>query len=189
MGTLQQQNIFNPPPRLIIKKKIVKIEFFSVKISQVHNKTQSRSKHNYSQAHTTKRTAHTTKRTVQMETLIRINGYYDIVCGLCLLGYFDLPIFSTLHSNMFSQMLDPMAKRFLGMFILLQGCCRMTYSAKTSPNLIIASYGLEALLFIRELLIHKTVDDIATYAVIAACMWFMFICSNISKKANRHRIR
>lgn len=124
-----------------------------------------------------------------METLIRINGYYDIVCGLCLLGYFDLPIFSTLHSNMFSQMLDPMAKRFLGMFILLQGCCRMTYSAKTSPNLIIASYGLEALLFIRELLIHKTVDDIATYAVIAACMWFMFICSNISKKANRHRIR
>lgn len=122
-----------------------------------------------------------------METLIQLNGYYDIVCGLCLLGYFDLPIFSTLHSNMFSQMLDPMAKRFLGMFVLLQGCCRMTYSVKTSPNLVIVSYGLEALLFIRELVIHKTVDELRTYAVIVECMWLMFICSHLPKQTARRR--
>lgn len=109
--------------------------------------------------------------------IIYINGIYDIICGMCVLGIYSIPFFNKIHLNMFYEPLDPTTKRFFGYYLLLQGACRTTYLNDNNNNIAWFSYILEALIFIYESLVHETVDPIKGLSVSISCLIFASVCS------------
>ena len=86
--------------------------------------------------------------------IVRINGAYDIVCGLNLLKIISVPYLDNLHTQMFvpSILNNEFASRVLGYWIITYGVIRLC-AEKGSP-LISLSYYLETLCLLNEVNYH-----------------------------------
>lgn len=110
--------------------------------------------------------------------LARINGYYDILFGLCWIGILNIPYVNDLNARMFSTELDPIAKRFIGYYVLLQGIVRMNAKTSKDDRQVMTTYLLEALLFANEVVVHNNVQPKESFiASTCACLWFAYIFS------------
>ena len=98
-----------------------------------------------------------------LQTFIKINGYYDIICGCSILNMLPLNHMRIFHINMFKQN-NSSRDRILGYFIMLYGIIRTT----TYYDIIYLSYILEASYFINELS-HSTVYFNKSIFVIISC--------------------
>lgn len=108
--------------------------------------------------------------------LARINGYYDIFFGLCWIGILNISYMNDLNARMFSTELDPIAKRFIGYYVLLQGIVRMNVKTSKDDRLVASTYLLEALLFANELVVHNNIQSKESLVVsTCACIWFAYI--------------
>ena len=87
---------------------------------------------------------------MMFSTLVRLNGLYDIICGLCLLKIIDIPIMNKLHINMFdkSLMTNNMALRLLGYWIITYGMIRVF--SRDDYMLVALSYYLETIILLNE---------------------------------------
>lgn len=110
-----------------------------------------------------------------MKTFVRLNGYVDIVYGLCIIGILNLPIISSSYAGIFSYELDELTKRLLGYYILLQGCIRIKYKPKKN-DLVLFSYIMEAIIFSSELWLHKSINIKHGYCII---MYYTLIIPNL----------
>jgi hypothetical protein len=88
-----------------------------------------------------------------LSQIVKINGIYDILCAISILKMVDIPIFKTIHLQMFKNMNnDPLFERFLAYWIFTYGIIRLKY------NLLVPySYYIEALFIANECFIHKTI--------------------------------
>ena len=64
----------------------------------------------------------------KIRRIIENYGLYVIFGGLSLIGLVPVPFLSDLYSSIFILELRPTAKRFLGCFLVLQGCVRFNYT-------------------------------------------------------------
>ena len=84
-----------------------------------------------------------------INTIIIINGIYDIICGLNLVYNFFPPLLE-LHTGLFININEDI-KRFLGYIILLFGIIRLSQNY----SLIISSYIFEIYFFENENIYNK----------------------------------
>lgn len=115
-----------------------------------------------------------------IQYFVYANGYYDVLCGLCLLGILNIPVLNTLHTKMFVDGLTPMSQRILGFYILLQGKVRIGFESHKKANLIVWSYLLEAFFIFHELYIHQTIVCEKGLIVIISCLWIAHRCYVVS---------
>lgn len=111
---------------------------------------------------------------------VQANGYYDILCGLCLLGILNIPVLNTLHTNMFVETLTPQSQRLLGYYVLLQGKVRIDFAPRRKANTVIWSYLIEGFVILYEMFIHGTILCDKGILVLLVCSWFAHRCYVIS---------
>ena len=81
--------------------------------------------------------------------IVKINGVYDIVCGLCILH--DIPYLGTIHLNMIkNHKTNVIFQRYYAYWILTYGYMRLTSHIKMS-------YWMEAFCTANELY-HNDID-------------------------------
>ena len=118
------------------------------------------------------------------DTVIKINGIYDVVCAACLLHIIHVPVVQDLHMNMFKNLSQhslerSLFERFLAYWVLTNGMIRLSGHS----SLIAGSYYVEAWVFFMEYL-HQTVHADKTLFVIASSL-FLGTCSLIEGR-NKH---
>ena len=111
---------------------------------------------------------------------VKATGYYDILCGLCLLGILNIPVLNTLHTNMFVETLTPQSQRLLGYYVLLQGKVRIDFAPRRKANTVIWSYLIEGFVILYEMFIHGTILCDKGILVLLVCSWFAHRCYVIS---------
>jgi len=113
-----------------------------------------------------------------LNVIIKVNGIYDILCGLSILNCIPESILSNLHLGMFKRHKIynyAYFERALSFYIILYGFMRLF----GSKLIISTSYISEALYFYNEMVNHDTVyTDKATYVVITSSLlsfacWFL----------------
>jgi hypothetical protein len=92
-----------------------------------------------------------------MYYIVKINGLYDILCGLSILQYIRIPYVDTIHLNMIpSKVHNDIFKRYYAYWILTYGYVRLL---SNDMNSIQMSYFIEAVCTANELYntsdIHK----------------------------------
>ena len=117
------------------------------------------------------------------DTVIKINGIYDVVCAACLLHIIHVPVVQDLHLNMFHSSTRATScllfERFLAYWVLTNGMIRLSGHS----SLIAGSYYVEAWVFFMEYL-HQTVHADKTLFVVASSL-FLGTCSLIEGR-NEH---
>lgn len=105
-----------------------------------------------------------------MNYIVKLNGVYDILCGLCILRYIQIPYLETLHLNMIRNNEDNLIfQRYYAYWILTYGSMRLTSS---NPNLIKISYFIEAGCIANEA--YSTNDICTEKALFVICMSLLF---------------
>ena len=99
-----------------------------------------------------------------IETLIFINGLYDMVCSLCILEIISIPYLSDLHLKMIKEY-NEMYERILGALVLTFGLMRLFSGVRMAG----ISYIMEALYFYNELF-HDNLVIYKGMFVITTCM-------------------
>ena len=80
--------------------------------------------------------------------LVKINGVYDILCGMSILNFIYIPFLDNMHLQMFTNNENNMIfKRYFAYWIMTYGCIRLS----NDLVLVKTSYYIEALFFINEL--------------------------------------
>jgi hypothetical protein len=86
--------------------------------------------------------------------IVKINGIYDILCGLCILNYIYFPYIGTIHLNMIKNNENNIIfQRYYAYWILTYGYMRLT----SNTRLIKVSYFIEAICTANEI---YTANDI-----------------------------
>lgn len=100
--------------------------------------------------------------------VIRLNGIYDILCGLNLLNVIKLPFLDTIHTQMFHHVLiaDDFTRRLLAYWIITYGIIRLCGEKRS--HLISLSYYLETLCLLNEVPYHPQYIRLFTTAVISS---------------------
>ena len=89
-----------------------------------------------------------------MYYVVRLNGIYDVLCGLSILGYIRIPYLENLHLDMIkNNKNNEILKRYYAYWILTYGYIRLT---QTDVNLLVMSYLIEAIFIANE--VYNTED-------------------------------
>ena len=108
-----------------------------------------------------------------MYYFVKINGIYDILCGLSILHYINIPYLNTIHLNMiYNNEHNNIFKRYYAYWILTYGYMRLT---TTDINFIKMSYFIEALCTSNELLFTNDIHIKKGLFVIITCLLFAFL--------------
>jgi hypothetical protein len=99
-----------------------------------------------------------------LDSLVAVNGVYDIMCAIGILFLPNMCIFSTLarlHSGIFTATVDPthpLLQRVLAYWILTYGITRMAIIMHVNAidYLVATTYFLEAAAFVWEDAVHAT---------------------------------
>ena len=80
---------------------------------------------------------------------IRLNGIYDLLCGLSILGYLPVYLVNNIHLSMIDHYNynNKIFERFFAYWILTYGLIRCISRQK---NILVLSYCIEALFFANE---------------------------------------
>ena len=89
-----------------------------------------------------------------LNTLVKLNGIYDIVCALSILKRIGpIPILSTLHTSMIINATEPILERFFAYWIFTYGSMQLS----NNTQMIVISYFIEAVFIANETLIYHTI--------------------------------
>ena len=100
-----------------------------------------------------------------IHTLFQLNGFYDLLCGFCLLRVIQIPVLQDLHVSMLLHPPTPVFQRFLAYWLLTNGIIRLS----GHTVLIACSYVLEAMAFFVEC--HfQTVHETKAHFVIGSSL-------------------
>ena len=95
-----------------------------------------------------------------LNQIIFINGIYDILCALSILGYINIPILNNLHLSMFIEydrrqnQKQKLFERILAYWIFTYGIIRISGNS----FLISLSYYMESIFIANECLINRTIQ-------------------------------
>lgn len=96
----------------------------------------------------------------------QINGIYDILCSLCILGLLDIPILNRIHLDMFLNELKEEERRMFAYWIMSNGLVRFF---SKEQGMIRLTYAAEALLFLYELVvIHSLIFYKSMFVILAS---------------------
>ena len=98
--------------------------------------------------------------------LIKINGYYDILCSLCILKIISIPILNNLHLSLFILKNNKITERFYAYWIFTYGIIRISNNYK----LITYSYFIEALFITNELLNKTIIIDKSLFVILSSLL-------------------
>lgn len=98
--------------------------------------------------------------------IVILNGIYDILCSLSILGIIDSSLLSTIHLKLFNIPTDDLSKRYLAYWIFTYGMIRVTNSYSLVPY----SYYIEAIFFANEIL-NGTVHLLSTLFVVVTSIF------------------
>ena len=105
-----------------------------------------------------------------MYYLVKINGIYDILCGLSILHYINIPYLNTIHLNMiYNNEHNNIFKRYYAYWILTYGYMRLTTS---DINFIKMSYFIEAFCTANELYYTNDIHIYKSLFVITVSLLF-----------------
>lgn len=108
-----------------------------------------------------------------MHYIVKINGIYDIVCGVCILQYIHIPYLGTLHLNMIkNNETNFIFQRYYAYWILTYGYMRLTTS---DIRFIKMSYFIEALCIANELYSTSDIHTEKALFVITVSLLFGII--------------
>ena len=107
-----------------------------------------------------------------MNYLIKINGAYDILCGLCILQYINIPYIGTIHLNMIkNNSSNIIFQRYYAYWILTYGSMRLTRDAQ----IIKMSYFIEALCTVNEMVYTNDIyTEKALFVIIVSLVFALF---------------
>ena len=114
---------------------------------------------------------------MSIETLVHINGYYDLLCALCLTNTLWIPVLDEMHSSMFIDELDTLTRRNIGYVIFLQGCIRISYSINNKKDITYISYLVETYWIANETFHHNTIHKDNGVFVIVLCLLCAYVSS------------
>lgn len=100
--------------------------------------------------------------------VIKVNGFYDILCALCILEYIHVPLLGTLHCSMVKKCVtkNMIYKRLLAHFIIMNGFIRIF----GDKNSIIVTYFIESLYYSHEILYSTVHFDKAMFVVMSSLL-------------------
>ena len=100
--------------------------------------------------------------------IVKLNGLYDLLCGLCLLNVIHIPVLSRLHLDMFSPSLarNNFSSRLLGYWIITYGTIRLCHDTQT--HLVSLSYYLEAICLWHEIQYHPKYSRLLFTSILSA---------------------
>jgi len=101
-----------------------------------------------------------------LQTLIKINGIYDIVCAICIL-YFPDTLPARLHLDSFKNMTDELHKRLLGYWILSYGIIRTFSSEKT---ILCTTYLIESFVYLQEYVYCAVITERSIFVSISSIL-------------------
>lgn len=96
-----------------------------------------------------------------INSIVKLNGIYDILCALCILKVIDIPILRELHLSMFISPGGELFQHFLAYWIFTNGIIRLFGNDLT----ISLSYLLEASFFASEYTNQYVVADKTIFVV------------------------
>jgi len=106
-----------------------------------------------------------------MDYIIKINGIYDILCAVSILGL-NIPILKDLHISMLVNHENRVVERFFAYWILTYGCMRIS----NNKDLVRLSYYIEAICISNECL-QNTLDPVKSSFVIVSSIILALITS------------
>ena len=112
----------------------------------------------------------------KIRRIIENYGLYVIFGGLALIGLVPVPFLSDLYSSIFILELRPTAKRFLGCFLVLQGCVRFNYTVHKQDRLVMTSFLIDALLFANEFLIMNNIEFFTGIFLVGTSLLMATVC-------------
>uniref|UniRef100_A0A6C0HJW7 Uncharacterized protein n=1 Tax=viral metagenome TaxID=1070528 RepID=A0A6C0HJW7_9ZZZZ len=112
----------------------------------------------------------------KIRRIIENYGLYVIFGGFALIGLVPVPFLSNVYTSIFIRELRPTAKRFLGCFLVLQGCVRYNYTAHKNDRLVMTSFLIDALLFANEFLIMKNIEFYTGLFLIGTSLFMATCC-------------
>ena len=106
---------------------------------------------------------------VEMYYLVKANGIYDILCGLTILQYINIPYLGSIHLNMIKNNEGNFIfKRYYAYWILTYGYMRLTTS---DINFIKVSYFIEAACIANELYFMDIHIEKALFVVVVSLLF------------------
>jgi len=109
-----------------------------------------------------------------MYYIVKTNGIYDIICGLCILQYIRIPYIGTIHLNMIkNNETNAIFQRYYAYWILTYGYMRLTTS---DIHFIKMSYYIEAFCTINELVFtNDIVPEKALFVIFVSLLFGIVI--------------
>jgi hypothetical protein len=103
------------------------------------------------------------KNASALDTVFAINGLYDILCAISILGIVPVPILDELHLSVLQKHKkeDPLMERFLAYWLFTYGLIRIFGDRR----LIAYSYFTEALVFGNEWAIYDADSSQALFII------------------------
>ena len=112
----------------------------------------------------------------KIRRIIENYGLYVFLGGLALIGIVPIPFLSDLNTSIFIQELTPLSKRFLGCFLVLQGCVRLNYTIHKQDRLVMTSFVIDALLFTNEFIIMDNIEFWTGIFVVGTSLFMATFC-------------
>jgi len=104
-----------------------------------------------------------------MYYVVKINGIYDILCGLCILQYIYIPYIGDIHLNMIKHNeTNIIFQRYYAYWILTYGYIRLT---SDHTQIIRMSYFIEALCIANELNMNDIHIEKALFVIIISLIF------------------
>lgn len=104
-----------------------------------------------------------------MYYVVKINGIYDILCGLCILQYIYIPYIGDIHLNMIKHNeTNIIFQRYYAYWILTYGYIRLT---SDHTQIIRMSYFIEALCIANELNTNDIHTQKALFVIILSVLF------------------
>lgn len=119
--------------------------------------------------------------------IVFVNGIYDILCSIAILGIIPIPILDQLHLSMIkdSQECNQLCKRFFAYYIGMNGIIRLICSAdlyEDLPKILVCiTYILEAVIVINETFIAKTMIVEKGLFVIITSLFLVYCVAILGK--------
>lgn len=96
-----------------------------------------------------------------IESLVLLNGIYDIICGLSIISELNIPFFSKIHLDMMEY--KPIIKSYIGYWIFTYGFMRI-YNKKMA----IYSYLIESIFYCNELINYRLNEKKGIFVIICS---------------------
>ena len=111
-----------------------------------------------------------------LETIIKIDGVYDIISSLCILQIINLPILSKFRLNTIIYIPEKnirLFERYFAYLLLISGIVKLN----NNYILILTLYGYESVILFNELLNYSLDDSgvFKSFMYMMLCMLVLFI--------------